>query len=314
MQHPASFVNSRDFARIARAIRYIDENFRAQPRLAAIAASARLSEFHFNRLFRRWAGITPRQYLAFITAHAAREALGSAPSVLEAAYSVGLSGPGRLHDLIVTLDAVTPGELKSGGRGLELTCGFSDTPFGRALLAGSPRGLSHLTFVEPGAEQRALLALRSSWPNARTACDDDAARTLAQRIWSQPEPLAREPSRPGTLNLAVRGTNFQLKVWRGLIELGVSGPTTYTALARAAGVEGAARAVGQAVGANPIAWLIPCHNVLRMSGALGGYRWGSDRKRAMLAWQSLHTPATPAGARGGPGPPAPAAAASGQMT
>jgi len=288
MQQPDPFVNSRDFARIARAIRYIDENFRAQPRLAAIAASARLSEFHFNRLFRRWAGLTPRQYLAFITAHAARAALESAPSVLEAAYAVGLSGPGRLHDLIVTLDAVTPGELKSGGRGLELICGFSDSPFGRALLASSPRGLSHLTFVEPGDEQRALQALRSSWPNARAVCDDDAARNLAQRIWSQPAGAALEPSRAGSLKLAVTGTNFQLKVWRGLIELGASGPTTYAALARAAGVAGAARAVGQAVGANPIAWLIPCHNVLRQDGALGGYRWGSDRKRAILAWESLH--------------------------
>ena len=148
--HPDAFLDSRDFARIARAIRYIDENFRSQPRLAAIAAAAHLSEFHFNRLFRRWAGITPRQYLAFITAHAARGALASTPSVLDAAYALGLSGPGRLHDLLVTLDAVTPGELKTGGRGLELGYGFSHTPFGKALLASSPRGLSHLAFVEPG--------------------------------------------------------------------------------------------------------------------------------------------------------------------
>jgi AraC family transcriptional regulator, regulatory protein of adaptative response / methylated-DNA-[protein]-cysteine methyltransferase len=285
MQQPDAFMNSRDFARVARAIRYIDENFRRQPRLAAIAASARLSEFHFNRLFRRWAGITPRQYLAFITAHAARGALESAPSVLEAAYAVGLSGPGRLHDLLVTLDAVTPGELKTRGRGLEFHCGFSDTPFGRALLAGSPRGLSHLSFVEAGAETAAFAELRSSWPNARTVRDDDAARELAQRIWTVPGG-AQHPH-PGSLKLAVKGTNFQLKVWRALIEFGAAGPTTYATLARALGAEGAARAVGLAVGANPVAWLIPCHNVLRQNGALGGYRWGPDRKRAMLAWQAV---------------------------
>lgn len=289
MQHqPDAFMNSRDFARVARAIRYIDENFRAQPRLAAIAASARLSEFHFNRLFRRWAGITPRQYLAFVTAHAVRAALESATSVLEAAYAVGLSGPGRLHDLLVTLDAVTPGELKTRGRGLELTCGFSDTPFGRALLASSPRGLSHLTFVEAGAEAAALAVLRSSWPNARTVRDDDAAGELAQRIWNAP--AGRQRLHPVPLKLAVKGTNFQLKVWRGLLELGASGTTTYEALACAADAPGATRAVGNAVGANPVAWLIPCHNVLRKNGALGGYRWGPDRKRAMLAWQALHAP------------------------
>ena len=286
-------MDSRDFARVARAIRYIDTNFRAQPRLAAIAAAARLSEFHFNRLFRRWAGITPRQYLAFVTAHAARGALSRTSSVLDAAYAVGLSGPGRLHDLLVTLDAVTPGELKTRGRGLELTYGFSDTPFGRALLASTPRGLSHLSFVEPGAEGAALAALDSSWANARKARDDQAAAQLAQRIWAQaPEAPAHTP-----LQLAVKGTNFQLKVWQGLLDLGARGPMTYAELARAAGAEGAARAVGNAVGANPVAWLIPCHNVLRKDGSLGGYQWGPDRKRAMLAWQGLRATQADGGAR-----------------
>jgi AraC family transcriptional regulator of adaptative response/methylated-DNA-[protein]-cysteine methyltransferase len=283
MPHTESFMDSRDFARVARAIRYIDENFRAQPRLAAIAAAARLSEFHFNRLFRRWAGVTPRQYLAFVTARAARGALSATTSVLDAAYAVGLSGPGRLHDLLVTLDAVTPGELKTRGRGLELAYGFSDTPFGRALLASTPRGLSHLSFVEPGAEGRALAALDSSWANAAKARDDQAAARLAQRIWAQaPEAPARTP-----LQLAVKGTNFQLKVWQGLLDLGARGPTTYAELAHAAGADGAARAVGNAVGANPVAWLIPCHTVLRKDGSLGGYQWGVDRKRAMLAWQGV---------------------------
>jgi AraC family transcriptional regulator, regulatory protein of adaptative response / methylated-DNA-[protein]-cysteine methyltransferase len=289
-------MDSRDFARVARAIHYIDDNFRAQPRLAAIAAAARLSEFHFNRLFRRWAGITPRQYLAFVTADAARGALSGTSSVLDAAYAVGLSGPGRLHDLLVTLDAVTPGELKRRGRGVELFFGFSDTPFGRALLASTPRGLSHLSFIEPGAEGAALAALDSSWPHAHKARDDAAAARLAQRIWGEaPGVAARTP-----LQLAVKGTNFQLKVWRGLLDLGARGATTYSELALAAGAGRAARAVGNAVGANPVAWLIPCHQVLRKDGTLGGYRWGADRKRAMLAWQRVRG-AQPAGSAPRPG-------------
>jgi AraC family transcriptional regulator of adaptative response/methylated-DNA-[protein]-cysteine methyltransferase len=276
-----SFVDSRDFARIARAIRFIATNFRAQPRLAEIAAQADLSEFHFNRLFRRWAGITPKQYLAFVTGREAKGELASQPSVLEAAYAVGLSGPGRLHDLIVSLDAVTPGELKALGRGLEIRYGFADTPFGRALLATTPRGLCHLAFVEPGEDQKAVNELRDGRQNADFARDDARARDLARRIWSPTEPAA------APLKLNVVGTNFQLKVWQALLDLGAHRRTTYAALADAIGKGGSARAVGNAVGANPVGWLIPCHNVLRRDGALGGYHWGEDRKRAILAWESL---------------------------
>lgn len=276
-----SFVDSRDFARIARAIRFIATNFRAQPRLAEIAAQADLSEFHFNRLFRRWAGLTPKQYLAFVTGREAKGELASQPSVLEAAYAVGLSGPGRLHDLIVSLDAVTPGELKALGRGLEICYGFADTPFGRALLATTPRGLCHLAFVEPGEDQKAVNELRDGWQNADFARDDARARDLARRIWSPTEPAA------APLKLNVVGTNFQLKVWQALLDLGAHRRTTYAALADAIGKGGSARAVGNAVGANPVGWLIPCHNVLRRDGALGGYHWGEDRKRAILAWESL---------------------------
>jgi AraC family transcriptional regulator of adaptative response/methylated-DNA-[protein]-cysteine methyltransferase len=286
MHTEPAFLDSRDFARIARAIRFIDANFRAQPRLAAIAASAHLSEFHFNRLFRRWAGVTPRQYLAYVTARAARGALVSTPSVLDAAYCVGLSGPSRLHDLMVTLDAVTPGELKARGRGMQITYGFTDTPFGRALLASTIRGLCHLAFVESGAEGASVAALAASWPQARLRRDEGAAAHLAQRIWDSSKSAAGTRA-VAPLKLTVKGTNFQLKVWQALLELGSAGPTTYAALAHAVGVAGGARAVGQAVGANPVAWLIPCHNVLRKDGALGGYHWGEDRKRAMLAWQAL---------------------------
>jgi AraC family transcriptional regulator, regulatory protein of adaptative response / methylated-DNA-[protein]-cysteine methyltransferase len=279
------FVDSRDFARIARAIRFIEANFRSQPRLATVASQAHLSEFHFNRLFRRWAGVTPRQYLAFVTARAARAALADTPSVLEASYAVGLSGPSRLHDLMVTLEAVTPGELKARGSGVTLECGFSATPFGRALLASTARGLSHLAFVEPGEERAALTGLAAEWPQARLSRDDTAAEALAARIWRCGGSSGTSAAAP--LRLAVKGTNFQLKVWRALLEAEPAATTTYAAVARTVGTAGS-RAVGNAVGANPVGWLIPCHNVLRQDGRLGGYQWGADRKRAMLAWQALN--------------------------
>ncbi len=276
------FVDGRDFRRIARAIRFIDEHYREQPRLATIAASAGLSEFHFNRLFRRWAGITPRQYLAYITARAAKGALARAASVLETSYAVGLSGPGRLHDLIVTLDAVTPGELKARGSGITIRHGFADSPFGRAYIASTTRGVCHLGFPESGEERGAAARLAHHWPEARLQRDDAAAAMLAARIW--PAPGDSFAGATSVVKLAVKGTNFQLKVWQALVEVG-SRPTTYSELAQAAGVPGSERAVGNAVGANPVAWLIPCHNVLRKDGMLGGYHWGEDRKRAMLAWR-----------------------------
>ena len=291
MTHTDSFVDSRDFARIAAAIRFIGTNFRQQPRLATIARAARLSEFHFNRLFRRWAGVTPKQYLAYVTAVAARGELESRASVLEAAYAVGLSGPGRLHDLLVTIEAVTPGELKSRGSGLTITYGFSSTPFGDALLGVTSRGLSHFAFVEPGRERAAIADMSERWPDARCVQHDASAATIARRIFAGAD--AAPTRSPERLKLAVKGTNFQLKVWRALLEVGSAGPTTYRTLAHAAGVNDAVRAVGNAVGANPIAWLIPCHNVLRADGSLGDYHWGVDRKRAMLAWQGLRQSSAP---------------------
>jgi AraC family transcriptional regulator, regulatory protein of adaptative response / methylated-DNA-[protein]-cysteine methyltransferase len=282
---PSAFLDSRDFARIARAIRFIEEHFREQPRLARIAQSARLSEFHFNRLFRRWAGITPRQYLAFITAGAARAELAGPASVLDAAYTVGLSGAGRLHDLMVTLEAFTPGEIKTQGEGTEVRYGFTATPFGTALIARTARGLCHLSFVEPGSEAAARGELADAWPRARLIRDDAEAEALAARIWSAGSPGEGKGGAP--LRLAVPGTNFQLRVWQALLALGPGSRTSYAALADAAGVPGGARAAGGAVGANPVAWLIPCHNVLRKDGQLGGYHWGEDRKRAMLAWETI---------------------------
>ncbi|HEY1283826.1 MAG TPA: methylated-DNA--[protein]-cysteine S-methyltransferase [Steroidobacteraceae bacterium] len=277
---PANFVDSRDFARIAKAIRYIDANFRLQPKLEEVAAHVNLSEFHFNRLFRRWAGITPKQYLAAVTGSAAREALAGQSSVLDAALTVGLSGPGRLHDLVVTVEAMTPGELKAQGEGTTVRYGFSNTPFGRAIVASTARGLSHLAFVDTGREAEALATLQATAPRAQFVRDDDEARSLALRIWSA-------KGRGEALRINVGGTNFQLKVWQALLELGARDHTSYGELADSIGAPSSTRAVAGAVGANSVAWLIPCHHVLRKGGGLGGYRWGEDRKRAMLAWEGL---------------------------
>lgn len=288
---PDNFVDSRDFARIAKAIAYIDEHFRDQPRLEEVAAHANLSEFHFNRLFRRWAGVTPKQYLGAVTGIAARNALAGQASVLDAALAVGLSGPGRLHDLVVTLEAMTPGEIKAQGAGTTIRYGFSNTPFGRAIFAETPRGLSHLAFVEPSGDAEAIAELRVAAPSATYERDDDVARGIAKRIWS-------DRNRSGaSLQISIAGTNFQLKVWQALLKLGARDHTSYSEIASAIGSAGSMRAVGSAVGANPVGYLIPCHHVLRKSGGLGGYRWGEDRKRAMLAWEAIATQREPRSAR-----------------
>lgn len=270
------FVDSRDFARMTRAIEFIEREYLRQPRLAEIARHVGLSEFHFNRLFRRWTGLTPKQYLAEVTARAARDALMDAPSVLDAAHAVGLSGGGRLHDLTVTLDAFTPGEIRGGGEGVHIRYGIAETPFGSAFFAETPRGLSRLAFVEPGKDRSELAALRTAFPRATLVHDPRRAAELASLVWGGG--AAKVP-------LAVYGTNFQIQVWRALLELAPGETVTYSALAQRLGLANGARAVGNAVGANPIAWLIPCHRVLRAGGALGGYRWGPARKQMIRRWE-----------------------------
>jgi AraC family transcriptional regulator of adaptative response/methylated-DNA-[protein]-cysteine methyltransferase len=275
-----SFLDSREFARMTRAIEFIEREYQRQPKLAEIARFVGLSEFHFNRLFRRWTGLTPKQYLAEVTNRAAGTALRSEPSVMDAAHSVGLSGGGRLHDLTVTLEAMTPGEIRAGGAGVIIRHGTADTPFGTAFVAETPRGLCRLAFVDGPGDGKDLKLLRDLWPKAQFVRDDARAKTLVDTIWSH---------KTATLPLAVCGTNFQVQVWRALLELDPTETVSYSALARMLGQPNGARAVGNAVGANPIAWVIPCHRVLRAGGQLGGYRWGVARKQMIRRWEERRT-------------------------
>jgi AraC family transcriptional regulator, regulatory protein of adaptative response / methylated-DNA-[protein]-cysteine methyltransferase len=276
-----SFVDSREFARMTRAIEYIEREYQRQPRLAEVARHVGLSEFHFNRLFRRWTGLTPKQYLGEVTSRAARAALGTEPSILDAAHAIGLSGGGRLHDLTVTLEAMTPGELRARGEGVHIRHGVATSPFGSVFIAETARGLCSLAFIDVGSAggrgaAAELRALRDMFPKARFERDDDRAAELTRLIWGQ---------KAGVLPLAVCGTNFQVQVWRALLELEPGAAVSYSALARQLGVSNGARAVGNAVGANPIAWVIPCHRVLRAGGVLGGYRWGAARKQMIRRWE-----------------------------
>jgi AraC family transcriptional regulator of adaptative response/methylated-DNA-[protein]-cysteine methyltransferase len=276
---PAAHDRSRDFERIARAIEFIAAHAQEQPSLSEIAAAAGWSEYHFARVFRRWAGISPKQFLQHLSLAAAKQTLDDERSVLQAALDAGLSGPGRLHDLFVSLEAVTPGEYKSRGRGLTIRHGIADTPFGAARIALTGRGIAYLAFAGEDGEFDGWEAFRRTWSEADWREDDRAAAQVAATIWRATPGASRR------LTLWLHGSNFQLQVWRALLAAGARSTTTYAELARGIGRPSACRAVGAAVGSNPIAWLIPCHHVLRANGALSGYRWGPARKRAMLAWE-----------------------------
>jgi AraC family transcriptional regulator of adaptative response/methylated-DNA-[protein]-cysteine methyltransferase len=271
-----------DYDRIALIIRHLDECHTEQPDLAALAEYAGLSPFHFHRLFSAWAAITPKDFLQCVTLAHAKELLREGHSVLDAALGAGLSGPGRLHDLCVNLEAASPADIKSGGAGWTITAGYGDSPFGKCLVAESPRGLCHLAFVESGDGQAEWAAIQRDWPQAQWRRDDSAAARLAERIFARPP---QDGSRPA-LRAWVRGTAFQVRVWRALLLVQPGTLVSYGHLAAALGQPTAARAVGAAVGRNPVAYLIPCHRVIRETGAVGGYYWGTVRKRAMLAWES----------------------------
>lgn len=271
------------YERIEKVIRYIDEHGDEQPRLAALARVAGLSESRFHRLFHRWAGTTPKAFLKYVTNVRAKELLSESRDLLGASLELGLSGPGRLHDLFVTVDGVTPGEFKARGEGLVLRWGVHETPFGAAFLALAPRGVCHLSFGE--GRGRALAELKKRWPRAALKPDRPGTARVARTIFS----------RKGRVPVALAGTPFQLKVWEALLRIPAGRAASYGQVAASVGRPKAVRAVGTAVGDNPVAFLIPCHRVLRSTGALGGYRWGTARKRAILAWESARRrPAPPA--------------------
>ncbi|MCZ6537613.1 MAG: methylated-DNA--[protein]-cysteine S-methyltransferase [Gammaproteobacteria bacterium] len=275
MNQQATNLDPKNHQRIAAAIGFILDHYQDQPRLADIAKHVGLSSWHFNRLFRSWAGVTPKQLVQFLSLRAAKKSLDQHASILSASLNAGLSGPGRLHDLFVTIEAMTPGEYKNGGAGLVLDYGFSASPFGDVLLAGTRRGLSHLSFVDRGSDE-AIAELSKAWPNATLERNEQGMSALAGQIFS---------GREKALQLRLKGTNFQLQVWQALLKIPSGNQTSYSELARTIGRPNSQRAVANAVGRNPVAWLIPCHRVLRASGALGGYRWGVDRKAEILTWE-----------------------------
>ena len=270
---------SSDYDRIGAALVYLDENRRRAVPLAEVARAVGLSKFHFQRLFTRWTGISPKRFARYLQLDDARRLLRDARSVLEATYDVGLSSPGRIHDLFVSIDAVTPGEFKSGGSGLTIRTGEHASPFGPCLIGVTERGICWLSFGDCERDGRA--ELRANWPAADIVEEPKFTRPAAERIFATSPRSSKQP-----LKLLVGGTNFQLKVWEALIRIPVGQVTTYSELGAQLGEPRAARAVGNAVAANRVSYLIPCHRVIRRMGVAGDYRWGSRRKQLMIAWEA----------------------------
>lgn len=269
-----------DYKRIALAISFIRQHHLDQPNLADVAQHIGLSESHFQRLFTRWAGISPKRFLQYLTLEYAKSRINQTKSLLDLTFDVGLSSPGRLHDLFVNLEAMSPGEYKKGGTGLTIYYGIHDTRFGKALIATTARGICNLHFIDTANQQTAEQAFRDLWSNAKVVHNQKATQKLCSMIFDSTS-LEQQKS----LTLLVKGTNFQIQVWRALLRIPSGGITTYQTLAEMVGRPTASRAVGNAVGKNPVGYLIPCHRVIRGSGEIGNYRWGMERKNAILGWE-----------------------------
>jgi AraC family transcriptional regulator of adaptative response/methylated-DNA-[protein]-cysteine methyltransferase len=272
---------SSDYDIVRRAIAHIRGNWRDQPEIEQIAEASGVTPTELHHLFRRWAGLTPKAFVQALTLDSARELLRSSASVLDASYEVGLSGPGRLHDLFVTHESMSPGEWKTGAEGITISYGFHPSPFGSALVMATERGLCGLAFADFGEEKAALDDMRSRWPKAKYA--EDSARTapIAQRIFDN---KLWRPDRP--LRVVLIGTDFEVRVWETLMRIPMGRATTYSDIAGSIGKPKAPRAVGAAVGKNPISFVVPCHRVMGKSGDLTGYHWGLTRKCAMLGWEA----------------------------
>ena len=269
-----------DYQRVEQAILFLEANQQRQPGLKEVAESVGLSEYHFQRLFTRWVGISPKRFLQYLTKEHAKALLEGSGDLLAAAYESGLSSPGRLHDLFISCEAVTPGEFKHRGEGIEISYGVHPTPFGECLLALTSRGICSLVFVKGGDRFAALGELRRTWQRASLYEAPRQTRPVAEQVV---QALLGERSQP--LSLHLRGTNFQIKVWEALLQIPEGRVVSYEDIAAAIGRPQAMRAVGSAVGANPIPLLVPCHRVIRKSGEVGGYHYGTARKKSILGWE-----------------------------
>ncbi|MHA1523838.1 MAG: methylated-DNA--[protein]-cysteine S-methyltransferase [Alphaproteobacteria bacterium] len=271
-----------DYARVRRAISFITDHWRQQPDLEEIASDAGLSAAHFQRLFTRWAGISPKEFVQAITLDHARDLLHGSASILDASLEVGLSGPGRLHDLFVDHEAMTPGDYKRRGEGLEIVWGYHSSPFGNALIMATERGVAGLAFADDEEQESAILEdMMRRWPAATYTHEPERTARYATRIFT-PE-LWRKSS---PLKIVLIGTDFEVRVWDALLKLPMGQAITYSDLANHVCTRAAARAVGSAVGRNPISFVVPCHRVLRKDGGLGGYHWGVTRKQAIIGWEA----------------------------
>ncbi|MEG3990877.1 methylated-DNA--[protein]-cysteine S-methyltransferase [Microcoleus sp. S28C3] len=280
----ASVYASEDYHRMARAIAFMRQHHLNQPNLATVAQHIGLSEYHFQRLFTQWAGISPKRFLQYLTVEYAKSKITQTKSLLDLTLDVRLSSPGRLHDLFVNLEAMSPGEFKAGGAGLQIRYGIHDTPFGTSLIATTARGICNLYFLDTTDEQTAAQRLRLAWKNAEIIRDEQTTQSLCDLIFNSETLSEQKP-----LTLLVKGTNFQIQVWRALLQLPFGAIATYQSIAQMVARPTAARAVGNAIGKNPIGYLIPCHRVIRESGELGGYGWGVERKTVMLGWEASRT-------------------------
>lgn len=269
------------YQQIAQAIEHLTANFQEQPSLAALAERVNLSEFHFQRLFTEWAGVSPKKFLQYLTLEHAKQQLRDGVPLAEAAYESGLSGTGRLHDLFVTIEGVTPGQFKQLGTGLELTYGVFDSPFGSYVLGAINGKVCLLQFLDEDADPKAILT--AEWPEVSLRHDPAAVKPLADRIFATDHSVT-DMTQP--LSVLVKGSSFQLKVWEALLKIPEGRLTSYDQIAGAIGMPAASRAVGTAIGSNPVGYLIPCHRVIKKTGLFGGYRWGAERKQAMLGWEA----------------------------
>jgi AraC family transcriptional regulator of adaptative response/methylated-DNA-[protein]-cysteine methyltransferase len=270
-----------DYDVVRRAIGHIRGHWREQPEIEAIAEAAGVTPTELHHLFRRWAGLTPKAFLQALTLDGARQLLRDSASVLDATYEVGLSGPGRLHDLFVTHEAMSPGEWKSGGEGLTVFFGFHPSPFGSALVMATERGLAGLAFADPGEEAAALADMKARWPRATYVENSARTAAIARRIFDSSQWQQNKP-----LRVVLIGTDWEVRVWETLLQIPMGRLTTYSDIASKIQKPAAARAVGAAVGKNPVSFVVPCHRVVGKSGELTGYHWGITRKRAMLGWEA----------------------------